>query len=537
MTSTVPVPGSPTAATATAARGGVAEFAGPVLLAALAAGLLGQGGYAGRPRLVLAVLVGAAGLLTLPLWRGPAGDAWRRRPLRAVPVAAGLLAGWALIDGALHGDPIAGAGPALLATGCAVAVCAGRRLSDAGEDVLVGGLVAVGVVIAAAGWAGVALRLHPWAWQAQGLWRASSTLSYPNATAAVLAPLALLVLARLTTRRSVLLDLAAAGLLTGLAATGSRAGLLAAAAGLTVLAAMRGGRPMARAAAGPVLGALVGTAGLLPSMPTGSPPRPALAAIALVAGLAAAAAVRRLPARIIAAVLAGTVAAVAGAVAAVGSAGGLRGIAAARATLASPDRVDAWRAAFRLLAAAPLVGTGPGNARLHWVSADGVAGTMPYVHNEYLQVATELGAVGAALLAGLLLAAAWMLRTAPRTAAGTAASTAPRTAAGTAPRAAASTAPRTAAGIAASTAAGEAGALRAGVAAAAAAFAVHSALDFGWHLPAIPLLMAALIGVAARPRLSAESSPADPVPSDGTPDPLLAEPLPPDPIPTRKGSS
>jgi hypothetical protein len=140
----------------------------------------------------------------------------------------------------------------------------------------------------------VALRFGGWAWLAQGIWRASSTLSYPNATAAVLAPLALLVLARLTAVRSAALALAGTGLLTGLAATGSRAGLLAAAVGLAVLAVLRGPRRTALAAAGPVLGAAIATAGLLPSMPAGAPARPALAVTALAAGLAAAAVLARL---------------------------------------------------------------------------------------------------------------------------------------------------------------------------------------------------------------------------------------------------
>ena len=480
------------------------EFVAPVLLAGLAAGLLGQGGYAGRPRVILAVLVAAAWLLTI---RGPARVAYSRRvtPARVALGAAGLLAGWALVDGAVHGHVRAGAGAALLAVGVAVAFSTGRRIPAASRDMLVGGLVAVGLVIASAGWVGVALRVPAWAWQAQGVWRASSMLSYPNATAAMLAPLALLLLARLTVQRSVLLGLAATGLLIGLGATASRAGLLAAAAGFAVLATMRGPRPALRAAAGPVLGAAVAVAGLLPSMPAGMPARPALAAAALAAGLLVAGVLPRLPARH-AVLLAGTVAAAAvGGLAASGSAGGLRVVAAARTTLASPDRVDGLRAAFRLIAASPLVGTGPGDARLRWTSASGATGTMPYVHNEYVQVTTELGTIGALLLAGLLIALAAALRTARGS--------------------------------------GDPGALRAGVAAGTTAFAVHSAFDFVWHIPAIPLLVAALVGLATQPRLGAgpnlaSADPADRAPSDGTPvPPLLARgPIPPVPTPSREES-
>jgi len=260
----------------TRAADGDAEYAGPVLLAALAAGVLGQGGYAGRSRLVLGVLVAAAALVALFARStprtgprtGPA-RAWGARggarpgPAHAVMAALVALAGWAVLDGALHGDAGAGVGPALLGVGVAAALGTGRRLPDSGRDVLVGGLVAVGLLVAAAGWIGVALRVDRWALLGQGIWRASSTLTYPNATAAVLAPLALLVLSRLATTRSMPLALAGTGLLAGLAATGSRGGLLAAAIGLAVLGVLRGPGRTAAAGAGPVLGAAVATAGLV----------------------------------------------------------------------------------------------------------------------------------------------------------------------------------------------------------------------------------------------------------------------------------
>ena len=83
--------------------------------------------------------------------------------------------------------------------------------------------------------------------------------------------------------------------------------------------------------------------------------------------------------------------------------------------------------------------------------------TSRYVHNEYLQVLAELGFVGLALLVVLLASLArtiWWGRThAPSTA------------------------------------------VWAGVAAGLAALAVHSGLDFLWHLPAIPLAGAVLAGL------------------------------------------
>ena len=111
-------------------------------------------------------------------------------------------------------------------------------------------------------------RVGSWAWLGDGVWRASSTLTYPNGAAAVLVPLALVVLARLVdTPGSLGLALAATGLLAGLGATMSRAGTLALAVGLVVLAALRGVRGTARAALGPCAGAMVALVCLVPSMP------------------------------------------------------------------------------------------------------------------------------------------------------------------------------------------------------------------------------------------------------------------------------
>jgi O-antigen ligase len=84
-----------------------------------------------------------------------------------------------------------------------------------------------------------------------------------------------------------------------------------------------------------------------------------------------------------------------------------------------------------------------------------------YVHNEYLQVLAELGAVGVALLAALLAATARLLwRNRP----------------------------------------GEpASALWAGVVAACAAAAAHAGFDFVWHVPAVPPTLAVLIGLVVAP--------------------------------------
>src|SRR5262249_3690193 len=113
------------------------------------------------------------------------------------------------------------------------------------------------------------------------------------------------------------------------------------------------------------------------------------------------------------------------------------------------------------LAARPLTGVGPGQATLRWTGQDGEVRIQRYVHNEYLQVTTELGLIGGGLLVWLLAALAWL-----------------------AWRGRAMASSRVA---------------WAGIIAALGALAVHSALDFVWHLPLIPLVAAVLIGVLTMP--------------------------------------
>jgi O-antigen ligase len=132
-------------------------------------------------------------------------------------------------------------------------------------------------------------------------------------------------------------------------------------------------------------------------------------------------------------------------------------VAAARFNLASPDRTGALHAALQLVAQHPLTGTGPGQAVLRWKGTNHGSHLYAYVHNEYLQLAAELGLVGLALLAILLAAMARLLWGArpPGRPSGT----------------------------------------WAGVVAATVAFAVHSGFDFVWHLPAIVLTVTLLVGV------------------------------------------
>jgi O-Antigen ligase len=452
-------------------------LAGLALLVAVSAGLLGQGAYYPSVQWPVGVLVAAAVLLALAEWPLTRGDA------RLLPVVPGLaLAAWAVVDGALLGVLGAGVRPALLLLGMVAVLLVCRRLGQEDREVLLIGVIGIGLVVALAGWLGVAGRVASWAFQAQGLWRASSTLSYPNATAAVLAPVVLLVLARLVwLPRSVPLALAATGLLTGLASTMSRAGAFALVVGLLVLAGLRGPRMTARASVGPLAGALVALVCLIPSMPAVGPPQPALALAGLCGGMAFAAIVARLQRWPVVGVLGGALAA--GLAALLATAGGVsaaaQSVAEARINLASPDRAGALHAALRVVTEHPLTGAGPGHADLRWEGRDNVTQVFVYAHNEYAQVAAELGLVGLVLLAILLVALVRLLWSARAT--------------------------------------GLAGTTWAGAVAAAAAFAVHSGFDFVWHLPAVVLTVTVLIGAAlpgpdiayAQPPLTAQVEETD----------------------------
>ena len=462
-----PATGAPGTGEDRAPPGQAASWAGLLLLVAVAVGLLGQGAYYGPVQRLLGLLVAAATLLALVAWPLTRDDL-RRLPL--VPAAA--LAGWALLDAVLLGQPVAGAaGLALLLAGLVAVLAVCRRLGREDRDVLLIGVIGTCLVVALTGWVGVAWRVGSLAWEGDGIWRASGTLSYPNAAAAVLVPVALVGLARLAAApRSVPLVVAVTGLLAGAAATMSRAGAIALLTGLVALAALEGPGRVLRVAAGPCAGALVALAGLVPSMLADGQPRPLLALAGLAAGLAVAVAVaavgpgRRVGAGRGVALLAGVaLLGGLGAVAVLGGGGGdaYRAVAGSRATLASPERSEALRAATQVVADHPLGGAGPGHTQLRWEGPDGGTRYFSYVHNEYLQVAADLGLVGLALLAVLLVALARLLWRARATAAG----------------------PWP----------------WAGAAAAACAFAVHSGFDFVWHLPAVVLTVALLAGVVLPP--------------------------------------
>lgn len=296
----------------------------------------------------------------------------------------------------------------------------------------------------------------------EGLWRAASTLTYANATAALLAVLSVLAIAYQLQRPQAILRAApTCVLLIGLTATVSRAGLIALLVGVVVLAVLAGLRATMMQALPPVLGATVAFGSLAPSLPVTEQPKPHLAMLGLVIGVLLAVGLARLLHRrlAIAAAVVGSLTAAITWLAIDVVAPVLKAIAATRLNLDSSGRAGAARAGVRMVADHPLLGVGPGRARFTWPDANGDVVVARYAHDEYLQVLVELGAVGLAMLLALVVALILTIRLG-RANAGTRA------------------------------------ALWAGGAAAFAVLIVHSAFDFLWQLPVLPLAGAVLAGLS-----------------------------------------
>ncbi|HET8657818.1 MAG TPA: O-antigen ligase family protein [Micromonosporaceae bacterium] len=424
-----------------------------LVFVAFAAAVASQGGYYPPGRFLVTALVVLALFVALYAYGRPERWWW---PLLA---ACAALAAWAVVGAAASGSVVS-AGPTAATLACVAAAALVVSRADAAQRQLCAGVtLGVGVLVAVSGWVGVAWRVEPFALATdERLWRATSTLTYANAAAALLAPLAVLSVALLLGRPRSLLHLGTTYLLlVGLGATLSRAGALACLVGLAVLAGLAGVRATVRAVLPILIGAVVAVGGLAPSSPVTAREQPLLAAAALAAGLAVALAGTWLPRRARAVALLASVAA-AGAVATGVSATGMDILADSRAHLRSPTRADSAQAALQLVADRPLTGVGPGQAVLTWTLPDGRVVSGRYAHNEYLQVLVELGAVGLLLLLAVLVAVVLVVRR------GRPGATSPL--------------------------------LWAGATAGLVALLVHSGFDFLWQLPVIPLAGALLAGLA-----------------------------------------
>jgi O-antigen ligase len=126
----------------------------------------------------------------------------------------------------------------------------------------------------------------------------------------------------------------------------------------------------------------------------------------------------------------------------------------------SADRSNEWRATASVARKHLLTGVGPSHLQVEWRNAQGEVIAASYTHNEYLQLAAEDGVIAPIVVVGAL---AIVFVALARRARVTDASGAW---------------------------------LAAGALAGLVAFAVHSAFDFMWHVPVVPVVVAALVGAA-----------------------------------------
>jgi hypothetical protein len=199
-----------------------------------------QGAYHPAGRILLATLLAAATAVAL---RGRHRPRWSW-PLPWVCFAVAVaISVWTVTVAALHGS-IGGSVPVIATVGGFVAAAVIVRCSDATQRELCAvAMVGVGALVGLSGWIGVAWHWQNWASPVLGVWRASSTLTYANAAAAILAGSSLLAVALLIERPASVSRVTALHLtLVGLGATLSRGGVLAFAAGVATLSMLAGVR-------------------------------------------------------------------------------------------------------------------------------------------------------------------------------------------------------------------------------------------------------------------------------------------------------
>lgn len=427
-----------------------------LLLAALTAGVRAQGAFYADGQLVVGALIAAAAVVAMRSAR------LRLRDLGLPGVFAATLAVWSIAsDAVAHHVSAAVPGVALL-TAIMATFAIVARLDVTQRGWLVDAVTAIGVAAGLSGWVGVAAHVTPLAHVDQGLWRAATTVTYANAAAGLLVPIAFVALVRLagstSNRERAMRSAAVTTLVVCIGATFSRGGVVAIVVGLVVLAFAADRQAVARALIGPVIGASLALAGLLVSVPQNAHPHVVAASASLVAGVGLAMAIDKIADRHWFAVIGACALA---AVVTIAVSPSMRHaavtIAHPRLTTTSDDRVHESSAALREISKQPLFGAGSGEQTLQWSAPDGSVAFDSYAHDEYLQVAWKSGLVGLALLIAMFGAFAARVRRGRRSA-------------------------RT---------------LWAGAVAGLCGLAASSALDFLWHVPVIPLVGAVLAGLCA----------------------------------------
>ncbi len=424
------------------------------LLVALAAAVTAQGAFYPSDQRLIAMPLAVSVVLTVLKYRSLVIP-W------SLLATGGALSLWALLLGDKLGD---GAGIVYMIAAFVAVVMVVASTARQERVALLGAVTALGVFVSLSGIVGVAFHIYELAIPGQGLWRASTTLTYANASGSLLGPIALVTLGRSTseTGRSRVLWMSALVILfVGLGATLSRGGILAFGCSFLILLWRCHWRVIFSIMAPVVLGTAVALVGLGPSFSEGSEARPGWAIAGLVVGLLVAVVVGRWSNSRIFAALGISVL-----IAALSLANGLGGetlsrLSGTRLSFESSDRTETWNAALETIRNSPWTGEGPGNGRLRYYQESGNYVEARFVHNEYLQIGVELGIVGMLLLAAIFMTVIGGVMFGGAKVSGANSSD-----------------------------------VWYGVLAALLALAIGSGLDFLWHIPAIPLVGAVLIGAS-----------------------------------------
>ncbi len=433
---------------------GTLRWSALALLVALAAAVTAQGAFYPSDQRLIATPLAISVVLTVLKYRSLVVP-W------SLLATGGALSLWALLLGDKFGD---GAGIAYMVAAFVAVVMVVASTARQERVALLGAVTALGVLLSLSGIVGVAFHMYELAIPGQGLWRASTTLTYANASGSLLGPIALVTLGRSNSemgRSRVLWMSALVILFAGLGATLSRGGILAFGCGFLIILWRCDWRVIFSIMAPVLLGTAVALVGLGPSFPENADARPTLAIGALIVGLLLTLLVGRWSNSRIFAALGISVL-----IAALSLANGLGGetlssLSDTRLSLESSDRTETWNAALETIGNSPWTGEGPGNGRLRYYQESGNYVEARFVHNEYLQIGVELGIVGMLLLAAIFMAIIRGVITRGVKIHGV-----------------------------------NSPGVGYGVLAALLALAIGSGLDFLWHIPAIPLVGAVLIGAS-----------------------------------------
>lgn len=429
---------------------GSLPMAAIVLFGALGYGFYRQGAYHDTVHGQFALLVVAAGIALCLTVGGR--DAARQALLVVSPLLIASVI--STVAGSERGDARS---TFLTIALVAIALACGLSVEKPSATLAIDLFVVLAAVVSATAIWGVATHSAPWGRITGEMWRGSSSITYANGAAGVIAPALILGFWRAEAAGARVYAAASVLLAIGLVSTQSRGGTLALALAACVLALHLGLTRTVRTAVPLAGGTAIGSALLLGRASTAQEPQAglvlALVAFAIVVTIALWPLRDRItrPAPVAGGALVAIVLAVV--LTPLGERFTLRSATTATGSegdVLFGDRAKEWSTAWDLVLDRPILGHGPGNVDLRWVE-NGRSFMALFVHNEYLELLVTHGLLGALALvaAGFV---AWRVLSPTRA--------------------------------------------QTPVLIAVAAFLVHSSLDYLWHIPALPVAMAFVLGLA-----------------------------------------